>query len=302
MDTSAISELNRRFGIPGIAQVVAGNGGLAKVAVTAPAAAGEIYLLGAQITSWRPQGAEEVIFVSSKSHWQVGKAIRGGVPICFPWFGGKADDPWAPAHGFVRSILWTLDSIAQSPAGVTVSLSTGANADSKKWWSADFQAVLRATFGSELVIELTVRNVGAAPLRFEEALHAYFRVGAIEQVSVEGLSDVDYLDKTDAGKRKTQKGPITIERETDRVYLDTTGPIELVDRSLGRRLTVTREDSHTAVVWNPWIAKSKALSDFGDEEYHHMLCIEASNVADFTIPVPPGHEHTLKTTVGVAIT
>src|SRR5271170_6319281 len=119
MDLAAIAQLDRRFGIPGIARVVAGNGGLPKVAIATRDVAGEIYLHGSHVTGWQPRGAEEVLFVSSKSRWEEGRAIRGGVPICFPWFAGKADDPNAPAHGFVRSVAWTLDSIVQAGDAVT---------------------------------------------------------------------------------------------------------------------------------------------------------------------------------------
>src|SRR5271165_4009109 len=129
----SITELERRFGIPRIAQVVAGHGGLPKVRITSPAAAGEIYLHGAHVTSWQPAPDEEVLFVSSKSRWQDGIAIRGGVPICFPWFGNKADDPKAPAHGFVRTKSWQLDSIALSRDEITVSMSTRSDQGTMHW-------------------------------------------------------------------------------------------------------------------------------------------------------------------------
>src|SRR5580704_2665739 len=134
MDPTPIAELNRRSGIPGVASVVEGNGGLAKVVVASPTAVGEMYLHGAHVTSWRPRGAEEVLFVSSQSLWQDGKAIRGGIPICFPWFGGKADEPKAPAHGFVRTKAWQLESITKAGDGVTVSMFTESNVETKKWW------------------------------------------------------------------------------------------------------------------------------------------------------------------------
>src|SRR5438309_2380654 len=169
----AIAELDRRFGIPGIAKVVAGNGGLVKVAITPPAATGEMYLHGAHVTSWKPRDAEEVLFVSSQSRWHADRAIRGGVPICFPWFGNKADDPRAPAHGFVRTTAWQLESIVQAGDAVTVSMFTESNDNTKKWWPADFHLLHRATFGSELKLELVVRNTGTTSLRFEEALHSY---------------------------------------------------------------------------------------------------------------------------------
>jgi glucose-6-phosphate 1-epimerase len=295
MDVAAVTELNRRFGIPDIAQVIEGNGGLAKVAIAARDAAGEIYLHGGHVTGWQPRGREEVLFVSSQSRWESGRAIRGGVPICFPWFGGKADDPKAPAHGFVRTTAWTLDSIVSAGNGVTVSMTTESDANTKKWWPADFRLVYRATFGSELILELELTNTGASPLRFEEALHAYFRVGQIEQARVNGLSTFDYVDKTDANRPKRQQGPVVIGSETDRVYLGTTVPIELEDGGLRRRLRIAKENSRTTVVWNPWIEKAKALSDFGDDEWKTMICIEASNVADFAATLKPGERHKMKT-------
>src|SRR5215813_4106169 len=194
MNLAAIAELDRRYGITGSAEVVAGHGGLAKVLIATRDATGEMYLHGAHVTSWRPRGAEEVLFISSRARWEEGRAIRGGVPICFPWFGDKADDPGAPAHGFVRTTAWQLDSIEQAGDAVTVSMFTESNDHTKRWWPADFRLTHRATFGPELTLELVVRNTGTAPLRFEEALHAYFRVGQIETVQLQGLNAVKYLD------------------------------------------------------------------------------------------------------------
>src|SRR5271169_6326221 len=134
-----IAELDRRFGIPGIAHVLEGNGGLAKVRITSSAAVGEMYLHGAHVTSWQPAGADEVFFISSKSRWQDGVAIRGGVPVCFPWFGDKSDNPKAPAHGFVRTKSWQLDALALSAEGVVVTMSTGSDEGTRHWWLAEFQ-------------------------------------------------------------------------------------------------------------------------------------------------------------------
>ena len=170
---ATITELKRRFGIPGIARVVEGMGSLPRVHITSSAATGEMYLHGAHVTSWRPTDAGEVLFVSTKSRWQDGIAIRGGVPICFPWFGDKSDDPKAPAHGFARTKSWELDAIALSGEAVTVSMSTGSDEATKRWWPAEFRLICRATFGHELSIELELHNTGATTLRFEEALHAY---------------------------------------------------------------------------------------------------------------------------------
>src|SRR4029077_5681159 len=204
-----------------------GNGGLPKVRITTPDVIGEIYLHGAHVTSWKPYGAGEVRVRSSQSRWEEGRAIRGGTPICFPWFGGKADDPKAPAHGFVRTKPWHLEWIAHAEDEVTVSIFTESDEESKRWWPAEFRLVYRVTFASELRLELVVTNTGKTSLRFEEALHAYHRVGNILKTRVGGLSTVHYIDKTDSNRMKSQQGEIAIVSETDRVYLNTSDAIEL---------------------------------------------------------------------------
>lgn len=297
---SAIAETDRRFEIPGIAQLVEGNGGLPKVRITSPEAAGEMYLHGAHVTSWKPQGAEEVLFLSSRSKFENGKAIRGGVPICFPWFGGKADDPKAPAHGFVRAKEWRLESIKRVGGAVTVSMFTESNQDTKIWWPAEFRLVHRATFGSELGLELEVTNTGRTSLRFEEALHTYHRVGNIKDTRVRGLDAVQYFDKTDSNRKKMQQGEIAIASETDSVYLNTADAVELEDPVLRRRTRIMKENSRTTVVWNPWVEKARSFSDFAEDEWMRMICIEASNVSDFAVELAPGQQHKMKAAVRVA--
>ncbi len=295
-----IAESDRRFEIPGIAQIVEGNSGLPKVRITSPEVVGEMYLHGAHVTSWKPAGGEEMLFLSSQSRWADGHAIRGGVPICFPWFGGKTDDPQAPAHGFVRTKAWRLVSIAQVGGAVTVSMLTASNEDTKRWWPADFRLVYRATFGRELSLELVVINTGRTSLRFEEALHTYHRVGDIEKARVRGLDTAQYFDKTDANRKKMQRGELVIVSETDRVYLNTGDAIELEDPVLHRRTRVTKENSRTTVVWNPWVQKAHSLSDFADDEWMQMICIETSNVSDLAVDVAPGQQHKMKALVRVA--
>jgi glucose-6-phosphate 1-epimerase len=297
---SAILESHRRFEIPGIAEVVEGNGALPKVRITSPEAVGEMYLHGAHVTSWKPAGGEEVLFLSSQSRWEHGRAIRGGAPICFPWFGGKADDPTAPAHGFVRTKSWQLESIAQAGGAVTVSMFTESDEGTKRWWPAEFRLVHRATFGRELSLELEVTNTGKTSLRFEEALHTYHRVGNVEKARVRGLDTVHYFDKTDSNRKKMQHGEIVIVSETDRVYQNTGDAIELEDPVLRRRTRITKENSRTTVVWNPWVQKAQALSDFADDEWMQMICLEASNVSDFAVDLAPGQQHKMKVLVRVA--
>ena len=294
-----IAELDRQFGIPGIARVQEGNGGLPKVEVNSAGIAGEMYLLGAEVTSWKPAGAEEALFVSAASKWADGRAIRGGVPICFPWFGNKADDAKAPAHGFVRAKPWEIESITRAGDAVTVSLLTGSDDGTKKMWPADFRLVQRATFGAELSMELEMTNTGAAPLRFEEALHTYFRIGDIGRARVRGLDGIHYIDKTDGNREKPQQGDVQITAETDRVYLDTRGAVELEDAAMRRRIRVSKENSLATVVWNPWAEKARAMSDFGDEEWKQMVCIETCNVAKHAVTLGPGEKHRMKAMIRV---
>ena len=294
---ATIAELDRRFGILGIAEVVGGNGGLPLVKITTPATAGEMYLHGAHVTSWKPAGQQDVLFVSTRSLWADGHAIRGGVPICFPWFGDKEGDPHAPAHGFVRTKSWQLESIQATGNKVTVTMFTESDQSTKKWWPADFRLVHRATFGTELGLELTMTNTGPTPLRFEEAMHAYHRVGDVGQARVSGLDGVPYLDKTDSYREKLQLGDVVIESETDRVYLNTQHPLDVQDSVLQRRIQIAKRNSLTTVVWNPWMEKGSELSDLGEDQWNQMLCIETSNVGTFGVELAPGQQHTMKAIV-----
>ena len=290
----------RRFEVPAAAAVVEGNGGLQKVCIASSQVVGEIYLHGAHITSWKPAGRDEVLFLSSESRWEEGHAIRGGIPICFPWFGDKADDPTAPAHGFARTKAWQLESVAEGENGVTVSMFIESDENTKLWWPADFHLAYRVTFASELGLDLVLTNTGKNKLRFEEALHAYHRVGNILNTRVRGLHAVNYIDKTDSNRKKFQRGEIAIASETDRIYLNTRDAIELEDPVMRRRTRVAKENSCTTVVWNPWVQKSRSMSDFADDEWIQMICIETSNVSDFAVDLAPGQQHKMRAVVRVA--
>lgn len=295
-----IAELDRRFGVAGVASVVAGNGGLPVVRINTPQAAGDIYLHGAHITSWKPAGAQEVLFLSSRSFWEEGRAIRGGVPISFPWFADKADDPKAPAHGFVRTTAWEIESVVHSGDAVVVSMVIESSEKIRQLWPGDFRLEHRVTAGAELSMELIVTNTGASSTRFEEALHAYHNVGDVKAVQVAGLEAGRYVDKTDTMREKEQRGDITISAETDRVYLDTKTAVELIDPVVRRRIRIVKEHSLTTVVWNPWSQKAAAISDLGEGEWQSLLCIETSNVGSFAIELAPGQQHNMKATVSVA--
>ena len=292
-------ELDRRFGIAGRAQVLADAAGLPKVRLTAPQSIGEMHLHGAQVTSWRPAGAEEAIFLSRQARWEEGKAIRGGIPICFPWFRAKADNDHAPAHGFVRTKIWMLESIEQTADGITVSMCTQGDPDTRRWWPADFRLLHRVTFGSELKLELTVSNTGAKPFRFEQALHTYYRVGDVCKVRIRGLDGVAYLDNTDSNKKKKQKGDVVISSPTDNAYMNTQNPLQLLDPVLNRSIQITKQNSNTTVIWNPWADGARALSDLGDDEWQHMVCVEGSNILENAVELAPSADHKITVTMTV---
>jgi glucose-6-phosphate 1-epimerase len=299
-EPSNIDALNRRFGIPGIAQMISASGGLPKIAVTGQSASAEVYLHGAQVTSWQPAGAEEVIFLSQHSHWQGGRAIRGGIPICFPWFRAKADDPAAPAHGFVRAKEWRLESVsADDDDSVIVVCSTDSDDSTRRWWPHEFLLVNRVTIGTVLQLELRAKNTGSTPLSFEEALHTYFRVGDAEKVRVRGLDQIRYLDNADGNREKTQSGDVRFAAITDNAYLDTRGSATLIDPALHRAILTQKENSATTVVWNPWQQGAASLSDLGNDEWRRMVCVEASNILAAAVSLEPGQEHTMRATLSI---
>lgn len=298
---SHIEGLNRRFGIEGLARVVAGKGELPMVQIASSLGSAEMYLHGAHVASWRPAGEEDVLFVSEHSEWASGKAIRGGIPICLPWFGPKADDPAAPKHGFARTREWRLDSLtALDDDGVSLVCVLKDDASTHALWPHPFCAAYRVTVGRSLRLELTVINTGPSALRFEEALHTYFRVGNVEQVRVQGLDGTAYLDKNDEFREKLQADELRFQGPVDRVYLQATGPTEAIDPSMHRRLRTEKLNSATTVVWNPWEQGAEAIADFGNDEWRKMVCVEASNVGDAAILLEPGGEHSLRVTLSVA--
>jgi glucose-6-phosphate 1-epimerase len=295
----SFAELNKSHGISGVASIVSGNGGLAKVVVNTRRASGEMYLHGGHVTSWRPAGNAEVLYLSPNSLWQDGKAIRGGVPVCFPWFGDKAGDTSAPAHGFVRTRAWALKSVATQDGDAVVTMEIANSKDARQWWPHDFRLQCRARFGEELRIDLIVTNEGESAFSFEEALHAYFKVGDVQQVQLQGLDAISYLDKTDHRAQKTQYGELRLTRETDSIFLNTQGDIELDDPSLPRVLKIQKENSLTTVVWNPWAEKSAGMADLGAGEWKNFVCAEASNVLPCSAQIDPGKTHRMSLILSV---
>ena len=284
-----IASLNHRFSIPDVAFFDEGEGGLTRLTIKSAAADAEIYLHGAHVTRFDPRGQPPVLFMSAKSQFAPGKPIRGGVPICFPWFGSKADDAKAPAHGFARLMEWHVESVAQQGGDVSIVLGLISNDKTKAFWPADFSARYRVTVGAQLQLSLAIENTGTTAAKFEEALHTYLTIGDIMAVAIEGLGGTTYIDKmNNAARTPRSADPIRFSGETDRVYLATQAACTVHDPALHRQIRVAKTGSDATVVWNPWINKAKAMADFGDDEWPGMVCVETCNVADHAVSLAPG--------------
>lgn len=258
--------------------------GLERIDIDSDPARTQLYLYGAHVTAFQPRTAmHPLLWLSKSSLFQPGKAIRGGVPICFPWFGPKADDPAAAAHGFARTREWTLESLETIDERVIAKLKLDAG---------DLVARHAITIDETLSLRFAVENRGASPVSYEAALHSYFSVGDIRRVEVVGLEEAEFLDRLKPGARYRQDDrPITFAAETDRTYVNTESTVTIVDPVLNRRIVNRKSNARSAIVWNPWIDKAKAMKDFGDDEWQGMLCIETANVGENAITLPPGGMH-----------
>ena len=283
----------KKMEIPGRVAFLDGNGDLPKVGIHSASSDAEIHLDGAQVTHFQKKDEAPLLFLSQFSRWQSGQPIRGGVPIVFPWFGAR--EGGALMHGFARIKTWELKEIIPLPNG-DVSLRFCLPDSAEAALMPKFSAEYTVTVGKALTLKFTVTNVSPDhDFTFENCLHTYFLIGDIGAVSVSGLKGVAYLDKTDNLARKTESADhIKIAQETDRIYLDTTSAVEIHDSKLQRRVSIEKSGSLSTVVWNPWIAKAQQMSDFGNEEYLKMLCVESGNVADNRITLPAGKSATLK--------
>jgi D-hexose-6-phosphate mutarotase len=287
--------------LPNAVRIGPGRGGLPRLLVETPQVEAEIYLHGAHVTQFQPRGQKPVLFMSEKSSFEAGKPIRGGVPICFPWFSARPDGRAGPMHGFARLLEWELTSAEEAGDGdIEIHLRLVSSESTRKEWEGEFEADYRVSVGATLSLTLDVRNASDREMRIEEALHTYLAVSDVRKVSVEGLAGVTYLDQVGTPRTETDgSAAIRITAETDRIYLNTRSTCVVDDPGWRRRLVVEKTGSNATVVWNPWIAKAKALPDFGDEEWPSMLCIETCNVREFGVTLAPGQSHTMGAVVRV---
>jgi D-hexose-6-phosphate mutarotase len=291
-----------RTTLPPSVRAEIGPGNLPRLVIKTGLAEATVYFQGAHVAAWRPAVASEpVLWMSDATYFELGKPLRGGVPICFPWFGAHASDAKAPGHGFARLRDWNLIEAKEATDGtVTLALELASDKALTPLWPHAFRAVHRITIGGTLTMALEVTNPGPDAFTFEEALHTYFAVRDVRNVTVTGLERTDYLDKVTGFDRKTQgSDPIRFTGETDRVYLNTTATCVIDDPGARRRIAVRKSGSEATVVWNPWIAKARAMPDFGDDEWTEMVCVETCNVNIHARTLAPGASHTMTAIIEV---
>jgi glucose-6-phosphate 1-epimerase len=284
------AELQSRFGSSGV-EFGETEHGLVRARVSQDGMTGELFLQGTQVTQWQPPGQRPAIFTSPGTAYAPGKAIRGGVPVIFPWFGPHPTDPKAPQHGFARTAAWQLDAVERDGGAVTMVLSLEPD---------DFALSYRVSFGAELNLELAVRNRSARDLDFEEALHTYFAVSDVESVAVSGLEGSAFIDKTAGMRRCPPAGKaLSLTKETDSVYLDVPGALAIADPGWRRRISIAKTGAASTIVWNPWAEKAAAMADLGAANWRGMVCVETGNVADNRLHLPAGGEHRMATQIAV---
>lgn len=258
----------------------------------------QISLFGGQLLSWQPAGHDPVIWLSPGAVFDQSTPIRGGIPVCWPWFGGHASEADWPSHGFARTAIW--DVTPSEPDPTTVHLNLPGNPSDATYWPHTSRPSLTYRIGDELAIELTLENTDTAPVELSQALHTYFVVGDIAAVSITGLEACPFHDKLTDRDAPAAQSPITFTAETDRIYRQLTGPIELRDPVLKRTITIAHAGATSVIVWNPWVEKSARLRDMGPPDaYRGMVCIETGNVAPDLLRLDPGETHALQTTISV---
>ncbi len=268
-----------------------GHGELPMLEISTAWSTAAIYLNGAHVTHFRRKDEPPLLFLSQCSRFVEGHAIRGGIPVIFPWFGPREG---LAQHGYARLKSWDLKEFAPAPDGsvsVRFRLPDCPEASAFPPHTADYVV----TVNQSLTLQLIVTNRSKdAEFTFENCLHTYFEVADVTAISIHGLKGASYLDKVASFQEKTETSDtLRIASEVDRTYQNTTGTVEIRDPRLGRRISIEKQGSASTVVWNPWIAKSRQMPDFGDEEYERMICIESGNVGSDSVSLPPGGSSTL---------
>ncbi len=288
-----VQELNQEFANSEI-RFYTDSHGMACAELNNPMGKAEIALHGAHLMNFIPKDQEAVLWMSEKSYFEAEKPIRGGIPICWPWFGGHPCDSNMPSHGFARLFTWEPVASGNCDNGATfleLALTPGLIAD--KFRTNDFLVKLRVEVNDKLSAALIIDNTSDKDLSYSAALHSYFNISDIARIKISGLDGKTFIDTLD-DTRHVQQGDITFAAETDLVYLDTEDTCVIDDPGFKRKIKISKFGSRSTVVWNPWDAKAQRMPDFGNNEYHKMVCVETTNAKADARTLTPGECHTLQ--------
>ncbi|WP_439105856.1 D-hexose-6-phosphate mutarotase [Congregibacter sp.] len=293
------AELHAKFAIDDVVRVVDAASEFPVVEIDNAWASVRIAVHGGQVLSYQPHDEAPVLWVSDTAAYVHGKSVRGGIPICWPWF-GVHPDPAMPSHGFARNLFWQLIAVKQDEDGCTeVLLCLEDDEQSRLLWPHAFQLQLKVSVGKTLSLALTMVNSAEESVELTAALHSYFDVGDIARTSVRGLDGVEYIDALQDSRRFTQSGNVQFDAELDRIYQQTSGDEFIDDQLRGRLIHLQKSRSDSTVVWNPWIEKSAGMNDFVEGGYRRMVCVETGNMGADLVRLATGASHTLGVTISV---
>ena len=253
----------------------------------------EISLFGGQILSWRPITQEhEVLWKPRVDKYVRGRAIRGGVPICWPWFGAHPTNQNLPGHGYARITNWKLASIDECGDGVTeVRLILGDSDLASSYWRFEVSLELKVIIGSTLNVELTTHNKGMQEIEFTEGLHTYFHVRDISNVEILGLENADYIDLVNQNESRTQCGAILFDGEVGRIFLENYATCIIRDEGLKRSISIEKSGSKSTAVWNPGLQIASKMDDVGSLGWRNMVCVESANALTDKITLAGNKKH-----------
>lgn len=293
---STAQQLNKQFGIAGQLSFREDASGLVVAEIKNSQASASLCLQGAHLMEWQPASQSvPVVWLSRDAKLVVGKSIRGGAPVCWPWFGAHTSEASFPGHGFARTVPWQVIESGVEPNGATrLTLRLMASDKTRAQWPHTCNLDLTVIIGETLRMEMTTENTGATDFVVSEALHTYLRIGDIGAVKISGLQDCEYWDKVGGSELKKQIGTIDFASETDRVYVNTSASCVLEDSKLGRRIHIGKSGSLSTVVWTPWIEKANKMGDMGQPDgWREMVCVESANAIDNLVKIAPKMRHTL---------
>ena len=287
-----VQELNQEFGSSEI-RFYTDSHGMLCAELNNPMGKADIALHGAHLMSFIPKGQKAVLWMSEKSYFEAEKPIRGGIPICWPWFGRHPCDSNMPSHGFARLFEWEPVAGGSSNGATFLELALTPGLIADRFRTNDFLVKLHIEVSDKLSLALIIDNTGSKDLSYSAALHSYFNISDISQIKISGLDGKTFIDTLD-DSRHVQDGDITFAAETDLVYLDTEDTCIIDDPGFKRKIKISKAGSRSTVVWNPWNAKAQRMPDFGDNEYHKMVCVETTNAETDARILAPGECHTLQ--------